>query len=393
MHEYKLYLKNPVTKIRRNGYNKSLNHMKRNFNLLVITTIILLIGCDAEKPQFTERIIDDQAPEHLWMKSTGDVNSDGNTDMLVGGWQKGGMVVYLAPNWEKQIINDSLRISTDAEVCDIDHNGIPDVVAVVNQAVIWLSGPDWKLHVIDSIVGHDVEVFDFNSDGLTDVVARNQGEFGTTGGHTLYFYYQEPLGNWKKCQKEILDGEGLKVADVNNDQKKDIIINRYWFENTGIVEDWKEHKLTDSWNWPNTAIDFCDINSDGLPDIVYSPSELAGNRYHISWFEAPKDPSLIWKEHIIADSIETVIHSVGTADFNLDGNMDIIIAEMQQGADPDEVAIFYNNGKDNWEKQVISTGGSHSMRLCDFDGDGDMDIFGANFAEHVVKMWVNEKRH
>ena len=65
---------------------------------------------------------------------------------------------------------------------------------------------------------------------------------------------------------------------------------------------------------------------------------------------------------------------------------------MQQGADPDEVAIFYNQSKDSWKKQIISTGGSHSMRVLDADGDGDMDVFGANHAEHIVKMWVNEKR-
>ena len=29
----------------------------------------------------------------------------------------------------------------------------------------------------------------------------------------------------------------------------------------------------------------------------------------------------------------------------------------------------------------------------DLDKDGDMDIIGANFAEHVVKMWVNELKH
>lgn len=70
----------------------------------------------------------------------------------------------------------------------------------------------------------------------------------------------------------------------------------------------------------------------------------------------------------------------------LDGKMDIVIAEMQQGVDPDEVAIFYQQPKNTWEKQVISTKGSHSMRIYDFEGEGDMDIVGANFAEHIVKM-------
>lgn len=362
-------------------------------NILMVITISLLISCNDEKPVFTEKIIDDQAPGFVWMKTTGDINGDGKVDMLAGGWKKGGMVAYLAPDWQKIIINDSLQISTDAEVCDLNSDHIPDVTAVVNKAIIWLSGPDWKLHLIDSITGHDVEVSDFDNDGVTDVIVRNQGAFGTTGGHTLYFYHQKPFGNWIKYQKEILNGEGLKVADINNDQKQDVITNGFWFENTGNPAEWKEHKFTDTWTWPNTAIDVIDMNKDGAPDILHAPSELAGNYYRISWFEASEDPSLIWKEQIVADSVETVVHSIGAADFDLDGRTDIIVAEMQQGSDPDEVAIFYNQGETMWKKQVISTGGSHSMRLYDFDEDGDIDVFGANHAENIVKMWLNEKRH
>lgn len=366
--------------------------MKMFYAILVITAIGFLMSCNDVKPGFTEKIIDDQAPENLWMKTTGDINGDDKTDILVGGWMSGGMVAYLAPDWEKQSINDSLKISTDAEVCDIDNNNIPDVAAVVDKAIVWFSGPDWNLHIIDSIVGHDVEVSDFDNDGLMDVVVRNQGAFGSSGGHTLYSYNQKPKGTWTRYQKEILDGEGIKIADINNDQKMDIVTNGYWFENSGDMSDWIEHKFTDTWKWVNAAIDVMDMNNDGLLDILHSPSELAGNYYHISWFEAPKDPSSVWKEHIVADSVETVLHSIGAADFNLDGKMDIIIAEMQQGDDPDEVAIFYNEGKNDWEKQVISTEGSHSMRLYDFDEDGDIDIVGANFAEHVVKMWVNQQQ-
>ena len=166
--------------------------MKILFIYLLVTGIIFSISCSNERPQFTEKKIDDQAPSDLWMKSAGDVNMDGKTDILAGGWQSGGMVAYLAPDWKKLIINDSLKISTDAEVADIDNDKIPDIVAVIDGAIVWFSGPDWKLHLIDSITGHDVEVYDFDNDGLIDVISRNQGAFGTTGGHTLYFYNRNP---------------------------------------------------------------------------------------------------------------------------------------------------------------------------------------------------------
>ena len=352
----------------------------------------LLLGCSSAKPSFVETVIDENAPEHLWMKTSGDITGDGRIDILVGGRKSGGLAAYLAPAWKKTIIKDSIRISTNAEICDVNNDKVPDIVAVVDRSIVWFSGPEYRLHHIDSVVGHDVEVYDFDDDGFLDVIARNQGAFGGEGGHTLYFYHQKPLGTWTRHQKEIADGEGLKMADLNKDKKQDIVTNAYWFENTGDFTKWIEHKFTDTWTWPNTYIDVADINNDGLSDILLSPAELAKTYYRVSWFEAPNDPTSLWKEHTVVDSIEAVIHSIGAADFDSDGKLDVIIAQMQQGADPDEVAIFYHERKDTWQKQVISTGGSHSMRVLDLDGDGDMDVFGANFAENVVKLWIKDRK-
>jgi hypothetical protein len=85
------------------------------------------------------------------------------------------------------------------------------------------------------------------------------------------------------------------------------------------------------------------------------------------------------------------VHFVDASDFNRDGKVDVITAEMKQGKDPDEIAIYFNQKqRKTWKKEVISTGGSHSMRLGDFDQDGDTDVFGANWQEDTVKMWINQ---
>ena len=364
--------------------------MKQKHKGLILLFIAASLLCSCEtKVHFTERIIDDNAPNSLWMKTIGDVNGDGKTDMLAGGWENGGMVAYLAPDWEKLKIDSTLKISTDAEVCDVDNDNIQDVVTVVEDALIWFDGQGWNHHLIDSAALHDVEVGYLDNDGLIDIVARDQAEFGHAGDK-LYIYQQQPAGEWNIYTKPIPNGEGLVIADVNGDSKQDIIINGYWFENTGNIREWEEHKFTDTWEWRNTFIDVADINNDGLPDMIMSPSELAGNYYHISWFEGSEDTSSIWVEHIVVDSIETVIHFIGAADFNLDGNMDFMIAQMGQGNDPDEVAVYYQQKGDRWEKDVISTGGSHSMRLFDFDQDGDIDALGANHNERILKMWENQ---
>jgi hypothetical protein len=118
-----------------------------------------------------------------------------------------------------------------------------------------------------------------------------------------------------------------------------------------------------------------------------------GGIYHISWFEAPENAKTTdWREHVIEEVQETVVHSLGVADMNNDGKPDVVIAEMHQGADPDEVLVYLNQGGGlTWMRDVLSTMGSHDIVLADIGADGDVDIVGANHASsfQAVQLWEN----
>lgn len=90
------------------------------------------------------------------------------------------------------------------------------------------------------------------------------------------------------------------------------------------------------------------------------------------------------------------VHTFKSGDVDLDGERDLVTAEMHQSPDPDDVAVYLNGGRAaSWRKQVIAGSGSHNVRLVDLDRDGDLDVFGANWDEGapngaVFELWRNE---
>ena len=88
-----------------------------------------------------------------------------------------------------------------------------------------------------------------------------------------------------------------------------------------------------------------DMNKNGRLDIILARSE--GPHHRLSWFEAPSDHvNGGWTEHIIENSIDYA-HSMRVCDINNDGNLDIVVAEMHRSGEMPQpsrkrVMIYHN---------------------------------------------------
>jgi len=372
---------------------------------------------EEKKGGFQRIIIDNSGPADPWGKSIGDIDGDGFPDLIVGGHgadkrslldrvftklgirkreePAGELVWYQNPTWQRHLISDEYRFCTDHEVADIDGDGRADIVSLTDSEIIWFRNPDWTPFVIDKRSLHDIELADFDGDGDVDIVARNQSGFNHNDGDQLHFYRQDSPSQWSHFTLSAAHGEGLKIADMNGDGKIDIIVNMYWYENPGILAEdmpWERRGYGRTWEWSDVFIDVADINTDGKPDIILAPAESEGKRYRISWFEAPASDNGEWHERIIDHDVEAVHHYIGALDMDNDGRIDIVTAEMHQGEDPDEIAVYWNRDEGRrWEKEVIASTGSHSMRAVDSDKDGDIDLFGANWSgkHQAIELWEN----
>ena len=364
--------------------------------LACLSALLAAGAMPAAELRFERHVVDPDGPLDVWLKAVGDIDGDGSLDLVAGGRTSGGLVWYENPGWTKRAIAKG-KFGTDGELADIDGDGDLDVVALEEDPpkTVWFENPGWQRRVIGAERLHDIEVADLDGDGDLDLVARNQGAFRAEGDR-LHFYRQDGPGAWSHGTLKIANGEGLCLADVDGDGDADAVVERHWYENTGdpLAAEWPARQYAGEWDYPFTFVAAGDINGDRRVDIALSPSERAGGSYRISWFEAPRNPeSGTWPEHVVDSPVETVHHFVGIGDFNADGLGDIAAAEMHQGEDPDEVKIYLNPGGDGpWRKVVIATTASHSMRIADIDGDGDLDLYGANWRGRRVEWWENRLR-
>src|SRR5690554_6642400 len=226
-------------------------------------------GDDKEEIAFEHQIIDENGPTDIWGKAVGDINGDGKPDLLAGGFRDGGLVWYENPSWNKLVISEDRGFSTDMEVYDMDGDGDLDVVAVIARGqnpeggtLAWFENPNWEKHIIETTTSfHDIELADFDGNGLVDIVARDQGAFGGSAD-TIYIYLQNEGLDWEKHKIVCPDGEGLKVGDINGNGLPDIIVNQDWFENSGDGINWKRHTYAPRYFHQDTFIAISDINGN-----------------------------------------------------------------------------------------------------------------------------------
>ena len=347
---------------------------------------------------FERKEIADQAGD---VKLVGDMDGDGLLDLVLGGRPSEPLSWWRWPDLRRTTIaTAAVEFTTDGVLSDVDRDGDPDIVTAdgpdgVN--LLWFEnpGPDrdpsdgsaWKRHEIGTIGswGKDIKAADFDADGLPDIVVR--------APDAVMIFYQEAGAGWTRIGLPPFDlgEEGMAIGDIDGDSDTDLVLHGVWAKNPGGITArdpvrWSSYRIGD-FN-PAFKAFVTDIDQDGRADVLTSSSEHTAD---VTWFQSVKGPEGDWVGHVIEPSVPGA-HTLQAADMDRDGDTDVVVGQMHT-TDKRELAVLFNvDGRGTrWVRQVIDNVGLHNGVVADVDGDGDYDIYGANWTGNPpARIWINQ---
>jgi hypothetical protein len=359
-------------------------------------------------------VILDGAPHtsELGCMTVGDIDGDGNMEVVTGGSKPGGggMLLWYRPaTFEKGIVAE-VDPHVGLALEDIDGDGIPEIISghrlydgKEDWAIVWIkrnpaAGQLGTVYTIDALTAggpHDLVMADVDGDGENELVA--DAMYTPTPGLYVYKRNPDPTQPWQKfVVQDGFSGEGTLVSDFDGDGRVEIISGPYMYipPNDGPFSGpWKQVAFAPSFREMCRA-DLIDITGNGRMDVVIVDSEYPDGR--LSWFEnrMKEDAKNPWIEHPI-DRPWNFAHSLTAWKDPKTAASKIFVAEMAQGGwNPPynwdaRLAVFTttDQGK-TWSQELVYHGaGTHQALAFDLDKDGEMEFVGEETYEPHVLLW------
>jgi hypothetical protein len=380
--------------------------------LLLALTCAVLLAAELSTASFRHHYITRSFPGRnvgLGSSAAFDIDKDGDIDFLV--YNRGDGKLYWfeqrgKDDWVQHVAGEFVKSQLGAAAFDVDRDGWVDLVI----GGYWFRNPGdprnkpFERYRYDSRIAreiHDIVFADMDGDGKQDVVVSGDGD-----GCFWYSIPDQPAqeADWPRTQITLnvrTDRDRIHsgfypagIGDLDGDGDPDVYLTDRWLENRNRGAEWSEHRIAFGRKGPwgvSARSWIVDLDGDGDNDIVVADSD--GQNSGLAWLDNNgKKPPYFSARYFAnrAPGTRGSFHSLRMADFDGDGDLDILAIEQEDPAIPPVGAtprwlLFENLSEGRtvrFEERVIFEGrlGGHDAMVVDVDGDGDLDI--------VSKIWA-----
>lgn len=325
----------------------------------------------------------------------GDFNNDGKIDLAAADSWFENPGKFTLP-WQKKPIGKSMQNVAFAQDFNnddkIDLFGTQGIASTANHTLVWAentgSGFETHSNIDTGGTGDFLQGINFLTASQQLILSWHNAGGGL---HAINIPKNTDTQQWPfTTLSTATQSEDLSVGDIDNDGDEDILQGTQYLKNNGdtfdkvsigIVSDLDVDATPDRNN-------LADINGDGKLDAIVALEKGT----HLLWFEQ-QSPSQ-WKRHTVTADLIGQGFSMDVADFDKDGDPDIVVGE-HRGNPDNRVIIFENkNNGQSWQQIVIDSGSSKEIdhhdgtQAVDIDNDGDLDIISIGW--YNKKIWVFE---
>ncbi len=337
-----------------------------------------------------------------------DLNHDGKPDLIALASGMPELVWYENPGWQRHVIATGFSHMINCVTVDPDRDGIPEIVLAsdfANQAkdsvgivsVLRHHGDPrglWDVKEIDRLsTSHRLRTADIYGNGKPVVV--NAPLTGATAEapdyreHAPLVFYRP--GVWKReyiSRENVGLVHGLYILDWDGDGRDDIITAG--FEGIHLFRMASDGKWTrsiitpgDPAPWPKSGTGDVAVGHLGRERILAAIEPWHGNQVVIYRLRGKQ-----WQREVI-DATLVDGHTVQMADFNGDGNDEVVAGYRGQGH---SVYIYYYDGASKrWIRHTVDNGGmaAATCAVTDLNGDGRIDIACIGASTANLKWYQN----